>query len=57
MPIKIDVKTEIQNYKKNIKERDEQNIRDTAIISVLEDLLNVGITELSSSNTTEITKV
>lgn len=57
MPIKIDVKTEIQNYKKNIKERDEQNTRDMGIIGVLQDLLNVGITELSSSNTTEITKV
>jgi hypothetical protein len=58
MSIKIDVKTEIQNYKNNIKEREEQNTRDMGIIEVLQDLLNMGITELSSSDApkTNITK-
>jgi|TARA_B100000902_G_scaffold327439_1_gene322976 hypothetical protein len=51
MSIKIDVETEIQNYKKNIKEREEQNMRDMGIITILQDFLNMGVKELSSSDT------
>jgi len=51
MSTKIDVKSEIQKYEKNIKERLDQNTRDNSVIQMLQGMFDMGITELSSQDT------
>ncbi len=51
MSTKIDVKSEIQKYEKNIKERLDQNTRDKSVIQMLQGMFDMGITELSSQDT------